>query len=166
MRVSRVSCPSARNPLEANGAPSDLLERPAGNNLTVWQEFVGTHRLLGLAELTDKDGSRASKFEVGFETAVATLATYYIDSNFDCPGLPLGSINWSLRTPTVFPGRGDHPYLYADQFSPQSEYSQGLFFDAEPPKEVDKNSPRDLPINPINGVWSRVIEEPGASKET
>ena len=41
------------------------------------------------------------------------------------PVLSLGSINLRLRTPIMFSGRGDHPYLSPDQFSPRSDRSRG-----------------------------------------
>ena len=37
----------------------------------------------------------------------------------------------------------------------------GIAVDENPPKKVVNKSPRDLPINPFKGVWSRLIEEPG-----
>ena len=68
--------------------------------------------------------------------------------------------NWLLRTLIVFSGRGDCPYLSPDQFSFQSDRSRGQFQLENLPRKLTKSRLETLLLDPFEGVWSRVLEEP------
>ena len=83
------------------------------------------------------------------------------------PVLSLSSVNLLLRTPIVFSGHGDRPYLSPDQISPQSGRSREQLFMENLTSKLTKkrsrtqnlhNCPQILPLSvPFSPGWSSTI---------